>query len=99
MIRGDCMKLTLDIKNFKRIIKPTKDDVILYDGKEWYVTTKKDLFEELSRKFDEREIEVENKLSEIKNVIEEFKQIKVENAKQISTMSKTIKDLISGGLK
>lgn len=93
------MKLTLDIKNFKRIIKPTKDDVILYDGKEWYVTTKKDLFEELSRKFDEREIEVENKLSEIKNVIEEFKQIKVENAKQISTMSKTIKDLISGGLK
>lgn len=93
------MKLTLDIKNFKRIIKPTKDDVILFDGKEWYVTTKKDLFEELSRKFDEREIEVENKLSEIKNVIEEFKQIKVENAKQISTMSKTIKDLISGGLK
>ena len=93
------MKLTLDIKNFKRIIKPTKDDVILFDGKEWYVTTKNDLFEELSRKFDEREMEVENKLNEIKNVIAEFKQIKVENAKQISTMSKTIKDLISGGLK
>ena len=93
------MKLTLDIKNFKRIIKPTKDDVILFDGKEWYVTTKNDLFEELSREFDEREMEVENKLNEIKNVIAEFKQIKVENAKQISTMSKTIKDLISGGLK
>lgn len=93
------MKLTLDVKNFKRIIKPTKNDVILFDGKQWYVTTRDDLFEELSRKFDEREMEIENKLNELNNVMAEFRQIKVENAKQISTMSQTIRDLISGGLK
>jgi hypothetical protein len=31
--------------------------------------------------------------------IKEFEQIKIDNAKQIAAMSKTIRELISGGLK
>ena len=35
------MKLILEVKNNKKIINPSRDDILLYDGKEWFVTTKK----------------------------------------------------------
>lgn len=40
------MRIALDIKNMSKITKPSKNDVIVYDGKEYYVTTKQDLLKE-----------------------------------------------------
>lgn len=93
------MKLTLEVRNFKKIIKPTKNDVILYDGHEWYVTTTEDLFAELNKRFEEREMEIDRKIEKMSTIVKEFEQIKVDNAKQIASMSKTLRELLSGGLK
>lgn len=38
------MKIVVDVKNTSKI---KKNDVILYDGKEWYVMTKDELMKEL----------------------------------------------------
>lgn len=40
------MKIVVDVKNIGKMVKPSANNVILYDGKEWYVTTKNDLFKE-----------------------------------------------------
>ena len=91
------MKLTLDVRNVKKIIKPTKNDVILYDGKEWYVTTKEDLFKDFKDRLDEREEELEKKSALLDKKMKEFDQIKKENAKQIADMARTLREHITGG--
>lgn len=40
------MRIALDIKNMSKLKRPTANDVIVYDGKEWYITTKSDLLKE-----------------------------------------------------
>ena len=40
------MKVVLSVKNTSKIINPSENDVILYDGKQWYVTTKEEMFKE-----------------------------------------------------
>lgn len=34
------MKIMLEVQNTKKGIKPSKDNIIIYDGDSWYVTTK-----------------------------------------------------------
>ena len=92
-------KISLDVRNVKKIIRPTRNDVILYDGKEWYVTTKEDLFKDFNDRIEEREEEFEKRMKKLNDALKEFEQIKVDNAKQIAAMSKTLRELISGGLK
>ena len=81
------MKIGLDVKNISRAIKPKKNDVIIFDGKEWYVTTKKDLFDEYEQKLDE-------KLKELESLIKDNAIFKKEISGQIVKMSKTIRDFI-----
>ena len=40
------MKVVLSVKNTSKIMKPSENSVILYDGEQWYVTTKEKLFKE-----------------------------------------------------
>ena len=40
------MRVALDIKNLSKLNQPTENDVIIYDGKRWYVTTKDDLLKD-----------------------------------------------------
>ncbi|MCR4661693.1 MAG: hypothetical protein K5765_06840 [Clostridia bacterium] len=47
------MNVALTVKNTSKILKPTKDDVLIYDGKMWYVTTKEDLFKEWTKLLNE----------------------------------------------
>lgn len=78
------MKLILNVKNSTKAVKPSSDNVILYDGKDWYVTTKQELFKEYN-----------SKLKEFEKVIEENKEFKKEVAAQIVEMSNLIKSLYS----
>lgn len=39
-------QVLLDIKNVPKVMKPTQNDVVVFNGKEWYITTKESLFAE-----------------------------------------------------
>jgi hypothetical protein len=81
------MKIGLEIKNISRAIKPKKDDVIIFDGKEWYITTKKDLFKEYEDKIDA-------KLEQFNKMIASNADFKKEISGQMVEMSETIKKFI-----
>ena len=81
------MKLILDIKNGKKAIKPTKDDIILYNGKEWYIVTKQELFKEYNERFEEAIAECEAKE-------QEMDAFKVEIAQQILDLQEIVKAIV-----
>ena len=89
------MKLCLEIKNPQKVIKPSKNNVIMYDGKEWYVTTKEELFKELEGRLDNKEKELENKIAECNAKIAEMNEIKKTTAEQILKISKVVREFIA----
>lgn len=60
------MKIALEVSNKGKAIRPSTNNVIIYDGKQWYVTTKTELFKEYDEKFTTKLEECEEKLAEIK---------------------------------
>jgi len=89
------MKLGLEIKNPKKAIKPTKNDVIVFDGKEWYVTTKEDLFKEFDERLTKKEEEISDKIEECNQKISEMNKLKVNVAKQLLQFGEIITSLVS----
>ena len=81
------VKIGLNVKNGSKIMKPKQGDVIIYDGKDWYVTTKDDIFREYQSKVDDKLKEINEKLS----LMEEYKR---EISSQMTTMSDAIKNFI-----
>ena len=81
------VKVGLNIKNGSKIFKPKAGDVVIFDGKDWYVTTKEDIFREYEEKVDSKLAQVDEELKEM----EEFKQ---EISSQMVEMSETIKKFI-----
>ena len=78
------MKILLDVKNVSKALKPSPENVMLFDGKDWYVTTKQQLFKE----YDE-------KIAELDLMIKENKEFKKNVASQLLEMSELIKNLYS----
>lgn len=64
------MKVVLEVKNTSKLIKPTENDVILYDGSQWFITTKQDLFREFTTIVDN----CKAKLEELEQQNAEFKR-------------------------
>lgn len=83
------MEVMLDIKNVPKAIKPTKDDVIVFDGKTWYITSKESLFKEAYKLIDEAKAELEK-------MRKENKEFKTKVATQLYEMSELIKKLYEG---
>ena len=81
------MKIVLDVSNIKKGIKPSKDNIIIYDGEKWYVTTKNDLFAEYDERFDE-------KLAECDEKIASMSQYQKDIASQMLSMQEIIQKLI-----
>ena len=81
------MKIGLEIKNISRAMKPKKDDIIIFDGKDWYVTTKKDLFGEYEAKLDEK-IRILNAL------VQENATFKQNVSSQMAKLGETVKNFI-----
>ena len=81
------LKVGLEIKNGSKIFKPKKGDVVIFDGKEWYVTTKDDIFKEYQDKVDAKLVLVEEKVAEM----ERYKR---ETAAQIAEMAAVIKQFV-----
>ena len=78
------MKLILDVKTNKKAVKPSKDNVVLYDGKDWYVTTKQELFKEYDKYF-------ADVIAECNAKIKEMNALKVELAKQMLDLQEVVR--------
>lgn len=81
------LKVGLEIKNGSKIFKPKKGDVVIFDGKEWYVTTKDDIFKEYQDK-------VDAKLAEVDIKVAEMEQYKKDTSAQIAEMAAVIKQFV-----
>lgn len=84
------MKIVLAVKNTSQALTPTKDDVVIYDGDQWYVTTKQDVLKEASDLLEA----TQNELAALK---EETVKFKKEVASQLYEMSELIRKLYSDG--
>ena len=87
------MQVVLTVKNTSKVINPSKDSVILYDGHDWYVTTKDELFKEwtelieiangkilaLEQQNNQFKHEVGTQLQEMTNLIHQLFEVKGEN--------------------
>lgn len=80
------MKVTFDIKNASKAIRPQSNDVIMFDGKDYYITTKDELLKE------EKQLLLDCK-KELKRVKEENEKFKKEISAQILDMSEIIKQM------
>lgn len=81
------MKVALEVKNLSKLIKPTNNDVIVFDGKEWYVTTKDDILSEANGLLAECRAELEALRAEN----EEFKR---QTSHDIIELTETVRNLL-----
>lgn len=82
------MKIMLDVKNMSRAIKPSKDDIMMFDGESWYITDKKSVLGEAFELLEQSKEELES----LKKENEDFKK---EIAKQMLEMSEIIKEILA----
>ena len=80
------MEVILDIKNVPKVIKPTVNSVIVFNGKEWYLTTKEDLLAEANNLVAEAR-------AELSKIITENTEFKQKVGAQLYQMSELIKQL------
>lgn len=80
------MEVILDIENVPKAMNPTQDDVIVFKGKTWYLTTKKALMKEALDLVDECQ-------KTLKTLESENSQFKKDVAKQIYDLSELVKKL------
>lgn len=81
------MKIVLEVQNVKKSITPSKDNIIIYDGESWYVTTKSDLFKEYDERFEE-------KIKECEEQIETMNQYKKEISQQMLDIKEIIQNFV-----
>lgn len=81
------MRIALDIKNLSKLKEPTTNDVIIYDGHKWYVTTKDDILREANTLL----AKCRSDLEQIKKENIEFKQ---QTSKNIVELSETVKKIL-----
>ena len=81
------MRVALDIKNLSKLKEPSINDVIIYDGKQWYVTTKDDILKEANDLL----LECKEELAKTKRENQEFKQ---QTSKDILELTDTVKKLL-----
>ena len=81
------MKVALDISNLSRAKTPEKNDIILFDGKKYYITTLKDILTPIYAKLADYEMI----LSKMKVENDNFKK---ETAKSIIEIAKTTKKIM-----
>lgn len=82
------VKVGLNIKNGSKVMKPKEGDAIIFDGKDWYVTTKDAIFKEYQEKVDAKLEQVQEKLVDMENYKKDISQ-------QMKTMSEAIKKFVN----
>ena len=85
------VKVALNVKNGSKVFKPSAGDVIIFDGKDWYVTTKHDIFREYEEKVDAKLKEI---TEQMKRNDEDIVNFKKDISEQMISMSETIKEFV-----
>ena len=86
------MDVVLSVKNMSKVIKPTTNSVILFDGKDWYVTTKEHLFKEFTKLLND----CNNKLAELEQQNSDFKRAVSEELKEMTDLIQRLFDNTQG---
>lgn len=73
------MEVIIKVKNISRVFNHKQGDVIVCDGKDWYITTKEDILKDAYNLIEECKAELD--------------KTKAENAEFKKTCAKQIKDL------
>ena len=79
-------EVLLNIKNVPKVMKPTQDDVVVFNGKDWYITSKESLFAEAYKLIGECNAELEK-------VKKENSDFKKSVAKQLVELSELVEKL------
>ena len=86
------MKIALDVTTNRKLLKPSKNDVIIYDGHQWYITTREDIFNEYETRINFLIDALAQKTDELEADNRAFKE---QVAQQMIEMSELIASLIS----
>lgn len=93
------MKVALDIKNMQKLKTPSENDVIVYDGEKWYVTTKDDILKETNALLDEANGTLTAMRKENAEFMESMEKRHSEfvqqTNKEVAELAKLAKDLLS----
>jgi hypothetical protein len=81
------MRIAIDVKNMSKMKEPSANDVIVYDGRQWYVTTKDDILKEANEALSK----CEKTLARLEAENREFKQ---QTSKDIIEIANTTKKLL-----
>lgn len=79
-------EVLLNIKNVPKVMKPTQNDVVVFNGKDWYITSKESLFAEAYKLIGECKAELEK-------VKKENSDFKKSVAKQLVELSELVEKL------
>lgn len=77
------MQVVLNVKNASKLVKPTSDSVLLFNGKDWYVTTKEEILKE-----------IRDLLSECRETLKAQKQDNEDFKRKVSAEIKEMADSI-----
>lgn len=80
------MEVILDVKNVPKAMNPTQDDVIVFNGKTWYLTSKASLMKEALEMIDKCQ-------KELDKIKKENAQFKKEVAQQVRDLSELVKQM------
>ena len=89
------MKIALTVKNNSKVLQPIKNDVIIYDGSTWYVTTKEDILEETNNILKDCKAALIKIKSENNSLKEENAEFKKKIAEQMLKLSELVEKLYS----
>ena len=85
------MKIVIDIKSSSKTQSFNKNDVILYDGKQWYVTTMESLCDNLEKKYNETISKLEKTIYRLeKNYADFLLSYNEQNAKLLPIIEKLL---------
>ena len=84
------MKIALEVKNSSKVVRPSVNNVIIYDGEQWYVTTKEALFGEYESKIDAKLQEIQNLINTLRSDNTSFKNTVSQQITDITTIVESI---------
>ena len=95
------MKVAFEIKNPSKSIRPSRDDVLYFDGDGWYVTTKEDwlkdaykIIEKCREEMASFEEEMNLKLADSKKEIQDLKNANADFKKEVAVQIKKLSELV-----
>ena len=87
------MKIVIDLKNGSKTTKLQKNDVIIYDGKQWYTTSKESLLADIKEECTDMLAKMDRKMIEMRQDYAEFmRQYNETNARLLPILERLLEE-------